>query len=327
MPEKGHTIPLPREFSRCKASVLVMKGDRELARFRPDAKGVPASITKLMTLYLVFQAMRDRKLGLGDTLTYKQHRLDRPRESSVDFKPGATITLQDAIIAAYVVSSNTAARLLGVFVSEARNLPYANKGGNHEKAFVDLMNRTARQIGMKKTVFRNSSGWPVNGMVTTARDLAILVRAVHRMRGEKIPGSEYTFGWLLNIRSLKKPVAILKNPGIRLSKASFKRLPNSRDRNSNPLAEDGATIKTGFGGGAFNIAVVLPDGRVGVIIGAPKPASRNELMRRLLDSTASITAPSARTTDLRIGPVPVPPRRPTLRKPPIPIPIERPKFL
>ena len=132
-----------------------------------DAPRYPASLTKMMTLYLLFEELERGRLTLASSLAVSPVAAAQP-PSKLGLKPGSTIRVEDAIQAIAVKSANDVA----VVIAE-------NIAGS-EYAFADRMTRTARAIGMRGTVFRNASGLPDPAQVTTARDMALLGRALQR---------------------------------------------------------------------------------------------------------------------------------------------------
>ncbi len=126
-----------------------------------DAPRHPASLTKMMTLYLTFEQIEAGKLSYGSTLTVSGRAADAD-PSKLGLDAGDKIRLIDAIKAVIVKSANDAAVVL------------AERIAGSEQEFAALMTRRARQIGMKSTVFRNASGLPNDEQVTTARDMLTL---------------------------------------------------------------------------------------------------------------------------------------------------------
>jgi D-alanyl-D-alanine carboxypeptidase len=127
----------------------------------------PASLVKMMTLYMTFQAIENGKLSMGQRLTATQHACSQA-PSSLGLRPGQGITLNDAVLGVIIKSANDAA----VVLSEA-------VGGN-EKDFARMMNATAKKLGMDHTNFENASGLPNPKQKTTAYDLARLAVALRR---------------------------------------------------------------------------------------------------------------------------------------------------
>ncbi len=125
----------------------------------------PASLTKIMTLYMVFAAIDQGRLDLNDTLPVSEYASSQP-PTKLGLKPGQHIRVRDAILGLVTQSANDAA----VVISEAI--------GGSEWRFGEMMTQQARALGMKRTVYRNASGLPDDEQVSTAFDQAILARAM-----------------------------------------------------------------------------------------------------------------------------------------------------
>ena len=123
----------------------------------------PASLTKMMTLYVMFERLRAGKLKMGTVLSVSPNAAAQPR-AKLHLKAGSTITVEDAIKAIVVLSANDVA------VTVAENI------GGTESHFTELMNADAQALGMTHTFFHNASGLPDALQLTTASDLAILAR-------------------------------------------------------------------------------------------------------------------------------------------------------
>ena len=148
------------------ASIVVDAETGEVLRSRNgDARKYPASLTKLMTLYLLFEALEEGRLGLDSKLKVSRRAARQP-PSRLGLRAGSTIRVKDAIGALVVKSANDVA----VVVAEAL--------GGTEKRFGALMTRKARALGMSRTTFRNASGLPNRTQKSTARDMARLARAL-----------------------------------------------------------------------------------------------------------------------------------------------------
>lgn len=126
-----------------------------------DGQRYPASLTKMMTLYLVFEELKSGRIKL-DTPLKVSARASRMPPSKLGLKPGSTISVETAIKALVIKSANDVAAVVG-----------ENLEGT-EGAFAARMTRTARELGMSRTTYRNASGLPNPGQVTTARDQATL---------------------------------------------------------------------------------------------------------------------------------------------------------
>jgi D-alanyl-D-alanine carboxypeptidase len=147
------------------AMVVDAKTGRILHAENPDALRHPASVTKVMTLYLLFEQMNRGRMSLDTELKVSAFAAHQA-PSKLALSPGDTIRVEDAIKALITKSANDVA----VVVAE-------NIAGS-EQAFARLMTQKARALGMSKTVFRNASGLPDAAQVTTARDLITLGRAI-----------------------------------------------------------------------------------------------------------------------------------------------------
>jgi D-alanyl-D-alanine carboxypeptidase len=133
----------------------------------PDALRHPASLTKIMTLYLLFERLEVGKIKLDSPLKVSEHASGQA-PTKLGLKPGETIAVEDAIKAIITKSANDAA----VVVAE-------NLGGD-ESNFAKLMTQKARALGMTHTTYINSSGLPDDDQITTARDQALLGRLIQK---------------------------------------------------------------------------------------------------------------------------------------------------
>jgi D-alanyl-D-alanine carboxypeptidase len=159
------------------ASMVVdAKTGRTLHAVNEDALRHPASITKVMTLYMLFEQMERGRFRMDSDLRVSSYAASRP-PSKIGVRAGETIEVSDAIRALITKSANDVA----VVVAE-------NIAGD-EETFAEQMTRRARSLGMNRTVFRNASGLPDSEQVTTARDLTILARAIQ----ERFPRQFHLF--------------------------------------------------------------------------------------------------------------------------------------
>lgn len=138
-----------------------------LAAERPDEPFEPASLTKLMTAYLVFQALKDKKLSLEQQVAVSE-RAWRAIGSRMFIEPRKPVTVGELIRGMVVQSGNDACIALAEAVAGS------------EEAFAQTMNREAARLGMKNTRFANASGLPDPRQVSTARDLQVLASALIR---------------------------------------------------------------------------------------------------------------------------------------------------
>ena len=125
----------------------------------------PASLTKVMTLYLLFEQMEKGRFSLESTLKVSAHGAAQ-QPSKLGLDAGDTVSVDDAIKAIVTRSANDVA------VTIAENI------AGDEETFAEMMTKKAHQLGMSRTVYRNASGLPNSEQVTTARDLTILGRAI-----------------------------------------------------------------------------------------------------------------------------------------------------
>ena len=147
--------------------VINNRTGKVIYNYNADIQTQPASLTKMMTLLLTFKALRQKRISLKTRLTVSHHAANQ-RPCKLGLIPGSTITVKDAILALITKSANDVAVALAELV-----------GGN-EKSFVFMMNREAKKLGMKSTIFMNPSGWKNPRQLSTARDLAKLSRALIR---------------------------------------------------------------------------------------------------------------------------------------------------
>lgn len=154
-------------FDSRKYAAIVIDADTDDVLFsrRADSQRYPASLTKMMTLYELFQALEAGQLSLNDTFEVSSHAAGQP-PSRLGLGAGSRIKVEDAIRALVVQSANDVA----VVVAEGL--------GGSERAFAQQMTEQARALGMTRTAYRNASGLPDPHQVTTARDLAILAHAL-----------------------------------------------------------------------------------------------------------------------------------------------------
>lgn len=151
-----------------KAAIVVnAKSGKVLYSDQADAQRYPASLTKMMTLYMLFEAVNSNKMTLRTEIGMSAHCAAQP-PSKLGMKPGETIKARDAILALVTKSANDVACAVGERI------------GGSESAFAEAMTARAQRLGMTRTVFRNASGLPDPGQVTTARDMATLGRALQR---------------------------------------------------------------------------------------------------------------------------------------------------
>ncbi len=151
----------PAHASKYAAIVVDANTGKTLHESNADAPRYPASLTKMMTLYMVFEAMEAGKVNKSTRIPFSKHAAARP-PTKLGVRAGGSISLETAIYALVTKSANDASAALAEYF------------GGTESGFARKMTAKARQLGMTKTTFRNASGLPNSAQKTTARDMAIL---------------------------------------------------------------------------------------------------------------------------------------------------------
>lgn len=232
------------------ASIVVdAENGNVLHAANPDKRTYPASLTKVMTLYMLFDALEQGRLKLTDRLPVSSHAAAQS-PSKLGLIPGERIAVEDVVMALVTKSANDAA------VVAAEGL------GGTEADFAEMMTRKAHAIGMGETTYRNASGLPNPGQVTTARDQATLARSIIRHHAKYYHYfSARQFKW--------------KNQPISTHNRLMLRYPGA----------DG--LKTGYiHASGFNlISSAKRDGKrvVGVVMGGDTAVWRDNHMAKLLD--------------------------------------------
>ncbi|WP_245748462.1 D-alanyl-D-alanine carboxypeptidase [Vreelandella subterranea] len=155
------SLPLQASNPRYAGMVVDLDGGEVLYAENADARRYPASLTKVMTLYLAFEALEEGRLRLDEPLPVSSQAASMPA-SKLWLSSGSSILVDEAIRALAVRSANDVA----VVMAEAL--------GGSEDRFAQLMTAKARELGMRNTTFRNASGLPDDRQVTTARDMVTL---------------------------------------------------------------------------------------------------------------------------------------------------------
>jgi D-alanyl-D-alanine carboxypeptidase len=222
----------------------------------PDGIRHPASLTKIMTLYLLFERLDSGKMKLDTEMPVSQRAADQD-PTKLDLRPGQSIKVEDAIKGLVTRSANDAAVVIAEYI------------GGSEDEFAKMMTRKARALGMSRTVYRNASGLPNDEQVTTARDQSTLGRAIQ----ERFP--RY-------YRYFSTTVFNYRGESIR----NHNRLLGDVE------GVDG--IKTGYTrASGFNLVTSIHRGNrflVGVVLGGRSGGSRDAIMRNLLAENISKAA-------------------------------------
>ncbi len=161
----GATLPAAAETGAY--IIFDLASGQIFARHNADQAWYPASITKLMTTYVVFQMIKSGKLTFNSPVVVSAAAAKQP-PSKMGFPVGTVITIDNALKMIMVKSANDIAWAL------------AESAGGSKQAFVALMNDYARQIGMTETVWDNPNGLPDPSQMTTAHDMGLLARALLR---------------------------------------------------------------------------------------------------------------------------------------------------
>ena len=214
-----------------------------------DTRNYPASLTKIMTLYMVFDALKNKKISMNTKFKISKRAARQP-PSKLNLSAGSSITVKNAILALITKSANDVATVV------AENL------GKSERNFARLMTRKAKKLGMTRTTFKNASGLPNRGQLSTARDMAILGMAIRKNHS--------------NFFKLFKTKSFVYK-GVKYT--------NHNNLLSSYSGTDG--IKTGYtNASGFNlVASVERNGQriIGVVFGGKKARSRDKHMINLLN--------------------------------------------
>jgi D-alanyl-D-alanine carboxypeptidase len=258
---------IPQNSSKYAAIVVDAKTGEVLYAKRADAPRYPASITKVMTLYLTFEALASGKIQLDDPVVFSP-RAAAQSPTKLGIRAGDSITVQQAMQGMVTRSANDAAVAL------------AEKLGGTEQRFAALMTLRAQELGMVNSHFANANGLPDSRQITTARDLAILSRAVMR---------DYPQYYRL------------------FSTKNFEfRGQSIRNHNGLLYTMDGVDgLKTGFtNASGFNLAVsAVRDNRrlIAIVLGGPTVATRNKVAEGLLLTGFDVLSRRARGEQITVA--------------------------
>jgi D-alanyl-D-alanine carboxypeptidase len=238
-------------FAAPYAAVVIDARSGEVLHARnADSRLHPASLTKMMTLYVVFEAIEHGELSLDDNIKITSRAANEP-PSKLGLRAGQTIKLRYLVRAAAVKSANDAATALGIAVEGS------------EAAFARRMNRTAKALGMTRTTFKNAHGLTEEGHLSTARDMTTLGRHLF-----------FDFPEYYNLFSRRS------------TDAGIREVPNTNSRFL--AAYKGADgIKTGYTRAAgFNLVASAERGNeriIATVFGGRSTAARNQRVAELLD--------------------------------------------
>jgi D-alanyl-D-alanine carboxypeptidase len=241
----------------------------------PDAPRHPASLTKIMTLYLLFERLEAGKITFKTELPVSVHAASQA-PSKLALKPGQRITVEEAINATVTKSANDVAAVI------------AEALGGDEDTFSKLMTAKARSLGMQNTVYKNASGLPNDAQITTARDQALLGRAIH----DHFP-QYYRF--------------------FSTTRFSFRGKSISGHNRLLGRVEGVDGIKTGYtNASGFNLVTSMKrSGRhvVGVVLGGRSASSRDAKMRELITDYVRVASATRTATPVLAEATPAAPKR------------------
>jgi len=243
-------IPASARAAPYAAFVVDARSGKVLYSENADTRLHPASLTKMMTLYIAFQAVENGEIGLDDYVTISKHAAAEP-PSKLGLRAGQKIKFRYLIRAAAVKSANDAATAIGEAIEGS------------EAKFARRMNRTARALGMSRTTFKNANGLTEDGHLSTARDMTVLGRHVL-----------YDYPQYYNLFSRKT------------ADAGIRTVPNTNRRLlSSYRGADG--IKTGYTRAAgFNLVASAQRGDeriIATVFGGRTSTWRNARVAELLD--------------------------------------------
>lgn len=244
-----------------RASIIVdANSGRTLHAHLADEPRYPASLTKMMTLYLVFEAIEQGRATFNTTIKVSARAASAP-PSKVGLEEGDKIRVKEAILALITKSANDVA------------IAVAEHFGGSERQFAQVMTAKARALGMRRTTFRNASGLPNDEQVTTARDMIMLGLRL----GDDFP----QYYPLFATRSFE-----FRGKRYHNHNALLKSLPGTEG------------LKTGYiRASGFNVVTSVRRGRrhlVGAVLGAKSAPQRDGAMRGLI-SKAMVRASTSRT--------------------------------
>lgn len=255
LPATDKKAPTPATRARARynlKSVIAMDYTHRVILYEQDADQQipPASLTKVLSMYVIMDAIKSGRVGLNDVVTVSQSAADTGG-SHMGLKAGEKVTLHDLLMGMAVASGNDATAAAAQYV------------GGSEANFVAMMNRKAKALGMTKSVFKNVHGLPAPGQMTTARDMLTMTR-------------KYVAAYPGVLDEYHSKTTIPNRVGY--------------TRNSNPLlGHDGVDgLKTGYvRASGFNLITTVKRGDTRIImvmLGAKNKNIRQEIAEELLET-------------------------------------------
>ncbi len=249
-------------YGKYASIIMNEKSGKVYHSINADTRNYPASLTKIMTIYMIFEKLKNKKIKMNTKLKVSK-RASRQPPSKLGLYPGQKITVKQAILALVTKSANDVATVV------AENLEKT------ERRFAYKMTKKAKSIGLTRTIFKNASGLPNRGQLSTARDMAKLAVAIRK----NFPEFFYFFN---------KKTFVFNGIEYR----------NHNNLLSSYFGADG--IKTGYtNASGFNlVASVERNGQriIGVVFGGKTARTRDKHMVKLLNKF--IKTPVVRTAKL-----------------------------
>ncbi|MEM6973942.1 MAG: D-alanyl-D-alanine carboxypeptidase family protein [Pseudomonadota bacterium] len=277
-------VSLPAQAAPYAGIVMDMRSGAVYYTHDADRRQHPASLTKMMTLYLTFEAIQRGQIGLDQKVRVSRHAARQPA-SKLYLKRGQKVSIRHLIRATAIRSANDAAMVLAEAI------------GGSQANFARLMTAKARELGMSKTTFKNPHGLTQKGHLSTARDMALLARHLYF----DFPKYYNVFGRLRHT-------------------AAGKRLRTTNRLLATYRGAEG--MKTGYTRAAgYNLVSVAARGServIAVVMGGKTSRSRNAQSKKLLDlgfrkaPTRVAVRKPGKVSATRVARAPLPPARPAV---------------
>ena len=233
------------------ASIVMDAGSGAiLSAVNADEPRYPASLTKMMTLYMLFEALRDRRVTLDQMVPVSAWAASMS-PTKLGLTPGSAITVEQAILGLVTKSANDAAAALGEML------------GGDEERFAQMMTLRARALGMTRTTFRNASGLPDPDQMTTARDLAVLARRLVQ-------------DFPVQYRYFSTPAFVFRGRTILNHQHMLETYPGADGLKTGWIRDSGHNLVTSALHGNVRM--------IGVVLGAGSTMERDQHMAMLLDA-------------------------------------------
>ena len=245
-------LPAKAQVGSDRYSSLVMDAGSGaiLSAANADEPRYPASLTKMMTLYMLFEALRDRRVSLDQMVPVSPWAASMS-PTKLGLTPGSAITVEQAILGLVTKSANDAAAALGEML------------GGDEERFAQMMTLRARALGMTRTTFRNASGLPDPDQLTTARDMAVLARRLVQ-------------DFPVQYRYFSTPAFVFRGRTIQNHQHMLETYPGADGLKTGWIRDSGHNLVTSALHGNVRM--------IGVVLGAGSSMERDGHMAMLLDA-------------------------------------------